>query len=153
MKTLNRHLVAAAFVLLAVILFFNIRRSESQKQEEALREDNAAEAPVSLGSNLTDVQKTTEQQMIEQVAQAKRDDALRYSREELSMARHVMNRDGAQAKITLRVVDTDGTPVANAKVKAYFTQPEGSSNSALVTGASDENGLFTMEKLTKYQCR
>ena len=153
MKTLNRHLVAAAFVLLAVILFFNIRRSESQKQEEALREDNAAEAPVSLGSNLTDVQKTTEQQMIEQVAQAKRDDALRYSREEIYMERHVMKRDGAQAKITLRVVDTDGTPVANAKVKAYFTQPEGSSNSALVTGASDENGLFTMEKLTKYQCR
>ena len=153
MKNLNRHLVAAAFVLLAVILFFSIRRSASSREEETLREDNAAEVPTPPESSLAGAPEPTEQQMMEQVAQAKRDDALRYSREELSTARHFMNRDGARAKITLKIIDQEGAPVVGATIKAYFTQPEGSSNSALVTGASDENGLFTMEKLTKYQCR
>ncbi|NMA19753.1 MAG: carboxypeptidase regulatory-like domain-containing protein, partial [Lentisphaerae bacterium] len=139
--------------MLAVILFFSIRRSASSREEETLREDNAAEVPTPPESSLAGAPEPTEQQMMEQVAQAKRDDALRYSREELSTARHFMNRDGARAKITLKIIDQEGAPVVGATIKAYFTQPEGSSNSALVVGVSDGNGLFTMEKLTKYQCR
>ena len=110
MKNLNRHLVAAASSCSLLYCFSAIRRSASSREEETLREDNAAEVPTPPESSLAGAPEPTEQQMMEQVAQAKRDDALRYSREELSTARHFMNRDGARAKITLKIIDQEGAP-------------------------------------------
>ena len=56
-------------------------------------------------------------------------------------------RNGAQAKIELHVAEDDGTPVADAKIKAYLGmnfRPKGT----WVNGTTDTNGVFVLEGKT-----
>jgi hypothetical protein len=50
---------------------------------------------------------------------------------------------GAKGKITFRVVDTQGNPVAGAQVGAGFFNQNMKGDGAGVSGKTDSNGLFT----------
>ena len=56
-------------------------------------------------------------------------------------------RNGAQAKIELHVAEDDGTPVADAKIKAYLGM-NFRSKGTWVDGTTDTNGVFVLEGKT-----
>ncbi len=56
-------------------------------------------------------------------------------------------RDGAQAKLTLKIVDENGTPVSGAKVGAHFEMQDRKG----IEGTSNTNGLFTMEDKSQWK--
>jgi hypothetical protein len=68
-----------------------------------------------------------------------------YSREVRSA-----QKDGAKAKITLKIVDSTGRRVPGARVHLRFVFFERENN--VVKGVSDENGFFTAEKESTWRC-
>jgi len=65
--------------------------------------------------------------------------------EEVKNALQKASRDGAKAKVTFRVTDSQGHPVTNADVRAGFAMMNKADN--IVEGKTDTNGLFVAEGL------
>lgn len=57
-------------------------------------------------------------------------------------------RDGAKAKVTVKVTDELGNPVSNANIKVLFRMLSGPSDGERIRGATDDNGLFAAEGRT-----
>lgn len=59
---------------------------------------------------------------------------------------------GAVGAVSIRVFDESGTPVPDAKVLLYFTQPELDDPSGRVDGQTDSSGCFSAEGKSNWAC-
>lgn len=63
-----------------------------------------------------------------------------------------MLKNGAVGAVSFRVYDDSGTPVPDANVHLYFTQPEMDDPSGKIDGLTDDDGCFSAEEQSNWAC-